>query len=128
MPSAKAIKARNRKYYKRNAESIRSQSRDNYKKNPLNKKAASCDYSKAHYSADPQKVRAAPSEKYNINPEPKMEASHGQYSTHSETIKAAPVSNIVNILRQKRKPLETHKGIKMCNRICGQWLSQSALH
>ena len=27
MPSAKAIKARNRKYYKRNAESIRSQSR-----------------------------------------------------------------------------------------------------
>ena len=77
MPSAKAIKARNRKYYKRNAESIRSQSRDNYKKNPLNKKAASCDYSKARYSADPQKVRAAPREKYNINPEPKMEASHG---------------------------------------------------
>ena len=79
MPSAKAIKARNRKYYKRNAESIRSQSRDNYmyKKNPLNKKAASRDYSKAHYSADPQKVRAAAGEKYNINPEPKMEASYG---------------------------------------------------
>ena len=68
MPSAKAIKARNRKYYKRNAESIRSQSRDNYKKHPLNKKAASCDYSKARYSADPQKVREAACEKYNINP------------------------------------------------------------
>ena len=59
------------------------------KKNSLNKKAASRDYSKAHYSADPQKVRAAAGEKYNINSEPKMEASHGQYSTHSETIKAA---------------------------------------
>ena len=88
MPSAKAIKARNRKYYKRNAESIRSQSRDNYKKK-RKKKAASRDYSKARYSADPQKVRAAAREKYNINPEPKMEASHGQYSTHSEMIKAA---------------------------------------
>ena len=68
MPSAKAIKARNRKYYK---------------------KAASRDYSKARYSTDPQKVGAAAREKYNINPEPKMEASYGQYSTHSETIKAA---------------------------------------
>ena len=58
------------------------------KKN-LNKKAASRDYSKVRYSADPQKVRAAAREKYNINPEPKMEASHGQYSTHSEMIKAA---------------------------------------
>ena len=58
------------------------------KKN-LNKKAASLDYSKARYSADPQKVRAAACEKYNIHPEPKMEASHGQYSTHSEMIKAA---------------------------------------
>ena len=38
MPSAKAIKARNIKYYKRNAESITSQSRDNYKKIPKNKK------------------------------------------------------------------------------------------
>ena len=51
--------------------------------------AASCDYSKGRFSADPQKVRAAACEKYNINPEPKMEASRGQYSTHSETIKAA---------------------------------------
>ena len=59
------------------------------KKRNLNKKAASRDYSKACYSADPQKVRAAACEKYNINPEPKMEASHGQYSTHSEMIKAA---------------------------------------
>ena len=59
------------------------------KKNPLNKEAASRDYSQARYSADPQKVRAAAREKYNIYPEPKMEASHGQYSTHSETIKAA---------------------------------------
>ena len=49
-------------------------------KKKLNKKAASRDYSKACYSADPQKVRAAAHEKYNINPEPKMEASHGQYS------------------------------------------------
>ena len=89
MPSAKAIKARNIKYYKRNAESVRSQSRDNYNKKKLNKKAASRDYSKVRYSADPQKVRAAACEKYNINPEPKMEASHGQYSTHSEMIKAA---------------------------------------
>ena len=85
MPSAKAIKARNTKYYKRNAESIRSQSRDNYKKK-LNKKAASRDYSKARYSADPQKVRAAAREKYNINPEPKMEACHGQYSSLSWAI------------------------------------------
>ena len=89
MPSAKAIKARNRKYYERNAESVRSQSRDNYNKKKLNKKAASRDYSKVRYSADPQKVRGAACEKDNINPEPKMEASHGQYSTHSEMIKAA---------------------------------------
>ena len=34
MPSAKAIKARNRKYYKRNAESITSQSREKYSTNP----------------------------------------------------------------------------------------------
>ena len=49
----------NRKYYKSNAESIRSQSRDNYQNNPQNKKAASRDYSKARYSADPDKARAA---------------------------------------------------------------------
>ena len=58
-----------------------------------------------------------------------MEASHGQYSTHSETIKAAAREQYSKPpYRQKRKPLETHEGIKMCIRICGQWLSQSALH
>ena len=57
-----------------------------------------------------------------------MEASHGQYSTHSETIKAAAREQYSKHPEAKRKPLETHEGIKMCIRICGQWLSQSALH
>ena len=56
MPSARATKARNRKYYKSNAESIRSQNRENYQNNPQNKKAASRDYFKARYSADPEKA------------------------------------------------------------------------
>ena len=34
MPLARAIKVRNKKYYKSNAESIRSQSRENYQNNP----------------------------------------------------------------------------------------------
>ena len=67
MPSARAIKARNRKYYKNNAESITSHSRDNYKTNPQNKMAASRDFSKARYSADLQKARAAARELYSTN-------------------------------------------------------------
>ena len=127
MPSAKAIKARNIKYYKRNAESIRSQSRDNYKKK-LNKKAASRDYSKACYSADPQKVRAAPLRNIILIQSPKWKPLMDNIVLIQRRSRQPLVSNIVNILRQKRKPLETHAGIKMCIRICGQWLSQSALH
>ena len=41
MPSARTIKARNKKYYKSNSESIRSRKRDNYQNNPQNKKDAS---------------------------------------------------------------------------------------
>ena len=41
MPSARTIKARNKKYYKSNSESIRSRRRDNYQNNPQNKKDAS---------------------------------------------------------------------------------------
>ena len=41
MPSARTIKARNKKYYKRNSESIRSRKRDNYQNNLQNKKDAS---------------------------------------------------------------------------------------
>ena len=41
MPSARIIKARNKKYYKSNSESIRSRKRDNYQNNPQNKKDAS---------------------------------------------------------------------------------------
>ena len=89
MPSAKAIKARNRKYYKGNAENIRSQSRDNYQNNPPNKK----DASRACYNADPNKAKEAARKQNKL------------LSLLIQSPKTEPlISNIVIILRKKRLP------------------------
>ena len=53
MPSARAIKTRNRQYYNSYAEGIRSRKRDNYQNNPQNKK----DASRASYKANPNKAK-----------------------------------------------------------------------
>ena len=83
MPSARAIKARNRQYYNSYAEGIRSRKRDNYQNNPQNKK----DASRASYKADPNKAKETARKQYNNNPELQKAASHDRYRTHSETIK-----------------------------------------
>ena len=83
MPSARAIKARNRQYYNSYAEGIRSRKRDNYQNNPQYKK----DASRASYKADPNKAKETARKQYNNNPELQKKASHDRYRTHSETIK-----------------------------------------
>ena len=83
MPSARAIKARNRQYYNSYAEGIRSRKRDKYQNNPQNKK----DASRASYKADPNKAKETARKQYNNNPEHQKATSHDRYRTHSETIK-----------------------------------------
>ena len=65
MPSARAIKARNRQYYNSYAEGIRSRKRNNYQNDPQNKK----DASRASYKADPNKAKETARKQYNNNPE-----------------------------------------------------------
>ena len=62
MPWARAIKVRNGKYYKSNAENIRSRKRDNYQNNPQNRK----DASRASYMADPNKTKQTARKQYRI--------------------------------------------------------------
>ena len=104
MPSAKAIKARNRKYYKRNAESITSQSREKYSTNPEPKKESA----REKYRTNPEPKKESAREKYSTNPEPKMEASHEQYSTHSEMIKEAAHEQYSKHPEKKRASSRRH--------------------
>ena len=80
MPSAKAIKARNRKYYKRNAESITSQSREKYSTNPEPKKESA----REKYRTNPEPKKESAREKYTINPEPKKESAREKYTINPE--------------------------------------------
>ena len=107
MPSARAIKARNRQYYNSYAEGIRSRMRDNYQNNPQNKK----DASRACYKANPNKAKETARKQYNNNPELQKAASHDRYRTHSETIKEDARKQYKSNPEPKRRTTRKRYGI-----------------
>ena len=93
MPSAEAIKVRNRKYYKGNAENIRSPSRDNYQNNPQIKSIPRERATTMTLTIN--KAKEADRKQYSTNPEPKKRTARKQYSVIQSPKREPLVSNII---------------------------------